>query len=104
MWRDLRENWRDGGYWRWWWRELVSGEAKLVLALALGVAIALAGFLSAEAMSNGGSSESSLTSPFTVQHTVVRKVVSVRAFPVTEHATRYITESRTVYLPRTRRL
>ena len=100
MWRDLRDNWRDVGYWRWWWGEFLSGEAKLGLALAVAIAIALAGFLSAEAMSSG--SESSLTvAPrvLTVQRTMLRKVVSVRTVPVTDGVTRIVTEGRTVYVP-----
>lgn len=92
MWRDLRDNWRDRRYWRWWWTQFLSGEAKLFLALLLALAVALAGFLSAEAMSSG--SESSLTvsqGVVAVQRTMVRRIVSVRTLPVPD--------GRTVYVP-----
>lgn len=45
---DMREYWRDPGYWRWWWQERTNGQTKGLLAAIVAVAIGVAGFLSAE--------------------------------------------------------
>jgi len=40
----LRKYWRQPGYWRWWWQDRVSGEAKVAAVVLLAAAMALAGF------------------------------------------------------------
>jgi hypothetical protein len=44
----LRSYWRDPGYWRWLWRERVSGQTKGAIAVMVAVAFGVAGYLSAE--------------------------------------------------------
>jgi hypothetical protein len=67
---DLRTYWRDPGYWRWLWRERVSGQAKGAIAVMVAVAFGIAGYLSAERLAPP---EEAAT--FTTQRivTVVRK-------------------------------
>jgi hypothetical protein len=45
----VREHWRDPGYWRWLWRKHVrlDGSTKAALAVLLGIAVAIGGYLSA---------------------------------------------------------
>lgn len=66
----LRTYWRDPGYWRWLWRERVSGQAKGAIAVVVAVAFGIAGYLSAERLAPP---EEAAT--FTTQRivTVVRK-------------------------------
>ena len=45
----IRQYWRDPGFWRWWWRERLGGEAKLALALTGAVVLGIGGYLSASA-------------------------------------------------------
>lgn len=45
---DMRESWRDPGYWRWWWQNRVSGQAKGALAVMVALAFGIAGYLSAD--------------------------------------------------------
>jgi hypothetical protein len=67
---DLRTYWRDPGYWRWLWRERVSGQTKGAIAVMVAVAFGIAGYLSAERLA---ATEEAAT--FTTQRvvTVVRK-------------------------------
>jgi hypothetical protein len=66
----LRTYWRDPGYWRWLWRERVSGQTKGAIAVMGAVAFGVAGYLSAERLA---ATEEAAT--FTTQRvvTVVRQ-------------------------------
>jgi hypothetical protein len=78
MFSDMRNYWRDPGFWRWWWRECVSvwwwervsGATKVALAMIVAVAFGIAGYLSAERLA---ATQEAAT--FTTQRvvTVVRK-------------------------------
>jgi hypothetical protein len=67
---DLRTYWRHPGYWRWLWRERVSGQTKGAIAVMVAVTFGIAGYLSAERLA---ATEEAAT--FTTQRivTVVRK-------------------------------
>jgi hypothetical protein len=58
---DIRDYWRSKDFWRWWWRNRVSGEAKAGIAVVLAVATGVAGFLSADGLSQGQESASLTT-------------------------------------------
>jgi hypothetical protein len=45
---DIRKYWRDPRFWRWWWEDRVSGQAKGAIAVMVAVAFGIAGYLSAE--------------------------------------------------------
>jgi hypothetical protein len=66
----LRTYWRDPGYWRWLWRERMSGQAKGAIAVMVAVAFGIAGYLSAERLA-----ATEEAAQFTTQRvvTVVRK-------------------------------
>lgn len=44
---DVRKHWRDPRFWKWWWREVVSSEAKFALAALAAMGTLVAGFLGA---------------------------------------------------------
>ncbi len=66
---DLRTYWRDPGYWRWLWRQRVSGETKRAIAVMVAIALGIAGYLSAEHLA--ATEEATFTTQRVV--TVVRK-------------------------------
>src|SRR3954470_16263838 len=83
----MREHWREFGFWRWWWRERVPTDAK-VLALLLGAALVFAGGLALAWSLPGGASARLAPVPpkvLRVEHVVtvrtpgrvVRRVVTV---------------------------
>ena len=46
-----RGYWRDPQYWRWWWRERVSGGDKLLLGVVAAVAFLIGGIITADWLS-----------------------------------------------------
>jgi hypothetical protein len=68
---DIRNYWRDPGYWRWRWQNgRLSGDAKVAIAVMGAVALGFAGFLA-----GGRLAETQEAGTFTTQRvvTVVRK-------------------------------
>ena len=47
----MRTYWRHWDFWKWWWEERVSGEAKFTAAVLLAVGMAFAGFMFARNLS-----------------------------------------------------
>jgi hypothetical protein len=100
----LRKWWRPR-YWRWWWRSVVPGEAKLAAVLLAGAAFLGCGFIVADRLS--GSSGGG-TGANAVQ-TTIRKLVTVRVqgktrvrqVPVRQIVLRPRTEYETRYGTRT---
>jgi hypothetical protein len=104
MWRDLRENWREPGFWSWWWREVVRSDAKVALVICLALVLGLAGYVSAEALSSATRTAAVVESQrvTTLQQTVVRSVTREREVPVTRATTDVVTVAgspRTVVVP-----
>ena len=48
---DMRTYWRSSDYWRWWWQEVVRGEAKWGLAALGAIVFGILGYVSAERLS-----------------------------------------------------
>ena len=67
----MRDDWRDPGYWRWWWQDRVSGSTKFALFAALAILLAVAGFASAGRLSEERSAQVVTTERVV---TVMRKV------------------------------
>ncbi len=84
----MRKYWRHPGYWGWWWRNRISGEAKATAAVLFAVALGVVGFLTAARLAP---TQSAAT--FTTQ-----RVVTLRD---TSGAPRVVTQSETVTRPGT---
>lgn len=92
MLRALRHHWRDPGFWRWWWNDVVSREARIALAVALALAAAGAGYLSAGTLANASrSADGGGVSVVTIERTVVERVVRERNVPLTQSRTERMT-------------
>jgi hypothetical protein len=70
----LRQNWKTWPYWRWWWRERVPRDAKVVVVLAL-IALLLLGGYFASARLTGASAASNAKSY--ILQTTVTKIVTL---------------------------
>lgn len=53
----MRHYWRDPGYWKWWWRNGVSGTTKGAIVISFAALLALAGFASAGRLSEEPSAQ-----------------------------------------------
>jgi hypothetical protein len=104
MFSDMRNYWRDPGFWRWWWRECVSvwwwervsGATKVALAMIVAVAFGIAGYLSAERLA---ATQEAAT--FTTQRvvTVVRKTRANAPQPASRLPAEVVTMLQTTIQP-----
>jgi hypothetical protein len=71
----FRKNWMDLRFWRWYWREEVPTDAKVVVALALCALLAVAGYFASGHLSGANAASSDGTY---VLETTVTKVITVK--------------------------
>ncbi|HEY0416796.1 MAG TPA: hypothetical protein VGC78_10440 [Gaiellaceae bacterium] len=72
----FRQNWREFGFWRWWWRTRVSTSAKHITGLALAALLLVGGYF-ASGWLTGASAASDGLNTYVVQ-TTVTKIVTVK--------------------------
>ncbi len=72
----FRENWRELGFWRWWWRERLPLAAKIMLVAALGLVLLVGGYFVSGGLT-GASAANGQASSYILQ-TTITKVVTVK--------------------------
>lgn len=70
----LRDNWRSLAFWRWWWREGIRRDMKLLFVLVLIPILLVAGYFAASGLTAANASESTSF----VLETTIQKIVTVR--------------------------
>jgi hypothetical protein len=72
----FRQNWKEPGFWLWWWRTRVSSSTKHVAALALAAFLLVGGYFASNWLAGASAANGGLNT-YVVQ-TTVTKIVTVR--------------------------
>src|SRR5581483_5454193 len=98
---ELREHWRDIGYWWWLWRERVPTEAKAALGVLLVCGLLAGGWFAADRLTSARASvgTNDLVLETTVQK-VVKKIVPVVKRVYLRPKTSYETQTKLKYSTR----
>ena len=74
----FRRYWRDGDFWRWFWRERVRGEVKAVLAALVFAVLLGGGWIAADRITSASAASVSGTGGYFTFETTVERLVTVR--------------------------